>query len=81
MCNRIYIFNFKKQTSKKNKKNKARIQKKAKETNEEKIIFPENRFKKMELRLPAFPETRVFPFGLIVIYCTALDSHILVAPN
>ena len=54
MCNRIYIFNFKKQTSKKNKKNKARIQKKAKETNEEKIIFPENRLKKNEFAVEDF---------------------------
>ena len=75
MCIRIHIFNFKKQTSKE-KQNKARIQKKTKEIKEEKRIFPENRFKKINLRLlgrrffssPAFPETRVF----FRSYCTLL---------
>ena len=41
MCIRIYIFNFKKQTTKKNKNTK-----KEKENKEEKRIPPENRLKK-----------------------------------
>ena len=44
ICIRIYIFNFKKQTNK--QKNKTRIQRKAKETKEEKIISPQRRLKK-----------------------------------
>ena len=39
MCIRIYIFNFKKQT---NKQKRKRIQKKTKETKEEKRMYPEN---------------------------------------
>ena len=48
MCIRIYIFNFKKQTSKKiGKQSKnTKKKKKAKETKEEKGIFPENRLEK-----------------------------------
>ena len=46
MCMRIYIFNFKKQTKKKKEKEKKKEYKKATETIEEKIIFPENRLKR-----------------------------------
>ena len=75
MCIRVYIFNFKKQLNmqKKQKKNKKKQEyKKATETIEETRIFPENRFKKVNLRTPgwrfssslAFPKTRVIFFGL-----------------
>ena len=46
MCIRIYIFNFKKQSSKKIGKQSKNTKKKAKETKEEKGIFPENRLEK-----------------------------------
>ena len=42
MSIRIYIFNFKKLTSKK-KKSKSKNTEKAKETKEENGVFPENR--------------------------------------
>ena len=51
MCIRIYIFNFKKQTSKK-KQSKAGTQKNAKETKKEKRIFPENQLQKSKFRPP-----------------------------
>ena len=44
MCIRVLSFSFKKQTS---KQKAPKIQKKAKETKEEKRIFPENRLKKI----------------------------------
>ena len=64
MCIRIYIFNFKKQTSKKTTTNKQEY-KKTKETKEENM-FSKNRLKKINLRpgwrffsSPVFPGTRV----------------------
>ena len=45
MCIRIYNFTFKKQTKKQGLK-------KGKKTKEEKRIYPENRFKKINLRPP-----------------------------
>ena len=68
MCVRLFNFNFEKQTNK--QKKKKRIQKKSKETKEEKKISPENRLKKKICgrpgedfsRQPAFPKTRVFYF-------------------
>ena len=85
MSIRIYIFDFKKRTSKK-RQNQARIQKKQKKLKKKENISGKS-IKKINLlqpgedfSSPTFPETRVF-FGLIVLYCTALDSHILVAPN
>ena len=42
MCMRMYTFNFKKQTNKQQQKQEY---KKAKETKQEKRIFPENRLK------------------------------------
>ena len=47
MCIKICIFKFKKHQT---NKQKTRIQKKTKETNEEKRISPENRLKKINLR-------------------------------
>ena len=47
MCIKICIFKFKKHQT---NKQKTRIQKKPKKTNEEKRISPENRLKKINLR-------------------------------
>ena len=88
MSIRIYIFKIKKQTSKQKKQNKTKREyKKAKETKEEKRTSPENRLKKNcgrpgedFSRHLHFRKQELF-FFFFQPYCTALDSHILVAPN
>ena len=87
MCIRIYVFNFKKQTNK--QKNKNTI--KARQTEQEKRISPENRLKKINLRppgwrfflSPAFPETRVFSFlfELVQNILTFIDLNRIIKIN
>ena len=93
MCIWIYVFYFKNQTShkkKQKKQNKARIKRKKEKKQRRKDNISGKLIKKINLRPSgwrffsplAFPETRVWCiFGLIVLYCTVLDSHVLVAPN
>ena len=83
MCIRIS------KNKKNNQKSKTRIQRKAKETKEEKIISSENRLKKqicgpagedfLDIRISG--NKRFFFFFFFRPYCTASDSHISVASN
>ena len=78
---RIYISNFKKQTSKK-KSNTKKYAKIAKEAKEEKRLFLENWLKEINLRplgwrffsSPAFPETRVSFFFFFLLTPTGVSD-------
>ena len=88
-CVSGYIFFISKNKQAKTKQNKARIEKSKRNERRKNNVSGKSikKAKFVAARVTIFLVTRIsgnksiFFFGLIVLYCTALDSHILVAPN